>query len=109
MNHSHKFDGIDIDPQGHVHFKDLPHISDGFTLILNFNNWEYRQKLLYSIFKTLHKSFYPFIPSFNTQEPWPLEKKRIEKNLNQLLASHGMPQISVTLQEDLKVLFTNKL
>lgn len=105
MNHPHKFDGILINDNGQIQFKDLPHISDGFTLILNRQNWDLRKTILYSIFHTIHERFFPFIPSFNLKEPWPLEKLRIEKYLNQLLSSHGMPQVSVLLQEDLKTLF----
>ncbi|MCJ8345818.1 hypothetical protein MJH12_09775 [bacterium] len=77
MSHSHKFDGIEIDQDGNVQFKDLPHISDGFTLILNLNNWTYRKEVLYSIFQTIHSRFLPFIPNFDTNEPWILEKKRV--------------------------------
>ncbi|MCO4782778.1 MAG: hypothetical protein KC646_10685 [Candidatus Cloacimonetes bacterium] len=105
MNHSHKFDGIQIDADGIIQYKDLPHISDGFTLVLNLQNWEVRKVLLYSIFHTIHDRFFPFIPNLNLSEPWPLEKKRIEKHLNQLLSAHGMPQVIVLLQEDLKSLF----
>jgi hypothetical protein len=94
----HLFYGGEVGPNGTFIEHPLPHIADGFTLVLNSSNWVVRDLIIRRIFETVSPSFQPLIPSIDSSPTGDSSYKEFIKELHDLFENHGMEQVKVRVE-----------
>jgi len=95
----HLFYGGEIDHEGIFVEHPLPHISDGFILVLNSANWPIRDQIIRRIFETVSPSFKPFCPGFDSTLPPEAARLEYAEQLNKLFKNNGMAQVKVRIEK----------
>ena len=109
MSYGIKYYGGSLDDNGSWVTEPLPHIDDGFTLVLNADNWSMRNQLLRRIFATVGSNFKPLIPDFCQNQPFERAKRDWCDEVKHLLEIHGMLKISLEISDEVKQFCENKI
>ena len=104
-----EFRGYITTDDGNLVEEELPHIPEGFLLIIDAQNFKFCQEVLRKIFATVGQNFQPLIPSLDETQPFELARRAWLEEVQNLFDSHGMPQIKVSMGDCVRESHTARL